>query len=720
MEAGASHKTRSAPDTSTQSAARFFNRELSWLEFNQRVLDEATDPTTPLLERVRFLAITSTNLDEFYMVRVGGLQALRDQGHTLTDPAGMTPEQQLQAIAARCRQMVGDQYRCFLEELEPRLEREQIRRIRLEAVTEQHRATIEQLYGEEIAAVYTPMAVEGPNDFPLLVALALNLCLRLSPTQGDVNPRYALIPLGRSPLRFLSLPATTGYNYILLEDAIQLLAPKLFPGYQIEECAVFRITRNADLAIQEDQASDLLEEMQEVLDARKVSPCVRLEIAASASNVLCGFLQDCLGVRNEDVVRIPGPLDLGAFHRLVELPGFDHLKYPPWPPKPSPLIDPRLSMFDNIARRPLLLHHPYESFEPIVRLLEEAADDPHVLAIKQTLYRTSRESPIVAALQRAAKNGKRVTAIVELKARFDEERNIEWARSLEQASVQVIYGIKGLKTHAKLCIIVRREPQGIQRYVHFGTGNYNELTARLYSDISYLTADEELAAEASSFFNAICGYSQPPEFHRLQAAPLGLREKLLEMIDGEIQRVRQGQKGLIMAKLNSLVDAEIIEALYRASQAGVKVRLNVRGICCLRPGIAGLSDNITVVSIVDRFLEHARIIYLYHGGDERVFISSADWMPRNFDGRIELLVPVDDAPSRKRLIAILNSYLRDNVKGRLLLPDGSYRRLRPSKKKPAWRSQERLYEEACQAIRLMEKTRRVTFEPYRAEDHPPS
>jgi polyphosphate kinase len=371
-------------------------------------------------------------------------------------------------------------------------------------------------------------------------------------------------------------------------------------------------------------------------------------------------------------------------------------------------------MFDTIARRDILLHHPYESFEPVVRLVEEAADDPDVLAIKQTLYRTSRNSPVVAALCRAAEKGKHVTAIVELKARFDEERNIEWARNLEQASVQVIYGVKGLKTHAKLCIIVRREPHGIQRYVHFGTGNYNEITARIYGDVSYFTNDEELGADATSFFNAVSGYSQPQQFRKIEAAPMGLRDRLLEMIEIETQRKQQGQKAYIAAKLNSLVDSRIIDALYTASQAGVRIQLNVRGICCLRPGVPELSENITVVSIVDRFLEHSRIIYFYHGGDERVFISSADWMPRNLDRRVELLVPVEDAASRRRLISILDVYFRDNVKGRVLRQDGTYDRVRAKRKAKKVRCQELFYEEACDALKRAEQSRRTTFEPYRA------
>jgi polyphosphate kinase len=398
---------------------------------------------------------------------------------------------------------------------------------------------------------------------------------------------------------------------------------------------------------------------------------------------------------------------------LADLPGFESLKYEQWPPQPSPEIEPGAKMFDILARRDVLLYHPYESFEPVLRLIEEAAADPDVLAIKQILYRTSRSSPIVAALARAAQRGKYVTVIVELKARFDEARNIEWARNLEENGVQVIYGVKGLKAHAKTCIIVRREPHGVVRYCHFGTGNYNEITARLYSDASLLTSSEELGADAVTFFNAITGYSQPQRYRKIEAAPTGLRQRLLELIEGETHRCQQGQKAFIDAKINSLVDQEIISALYAASQAGVPIRLNIRGVCCLRPGVAALSENISVVSIVDRYLEHSRILHFHHGGDELVFISSADWMPRNLDRRIELLVPVEDHAAKSRLIAILETYFEDNVKARVLQPDGSYARAKPGRKRRR-RSQEMLYEDACQRVREAEQTHTTNFEPHRA------
>ncbi|MFM7842643.1 MAG: polyphosphate kinase 1, partial [Planctomycetota bacterium] len=468
-----------------------------------------------------------------------------------------------------------------------------------------------------------------------------------------------------------------------------------------------------DLSFREDQAADLLVGMTELLTRRRQGDSVRLEIAANCSSATLEFLQSVLMLAERDLFLIPGPMELSTLSSLCDLKGFDSLRYEPWPPLPSPDIDPKIDIFQALNQQDILLHHPYESFDPVVRLIETAADDPDVLAIKQILYRTSRNSPIVAALARAARRGKQVTAIVELKARFDEARNITWAKNLAQDDVQVIYGVKGLKTHAKLCIVVRREPHGIQRYVHFGTGNYNEITSRIYSDISLMTCNEELGADASSFFNAITGYTQPQNLTKLAAAPLGLRSRLMELILGETERKRQGQKAQITAKLNSLFDPEIIEALYQASQAGVKVRLNVRGICCLRPGVPGLSENISVVSIVDRFLEHARILYFYHGGDERLFISSADWMPRNLDRRVELLVPIEAPLAKQRLVSILDYYFQDNEKARQLQSDGNYQRVKASKRK-SFRSQERLYQDLAQAAAQAEQMRRVVFEPHRA------
>lgn len=701
--------------TDTSTPTKYFNRELSWLEFNQRVLAEALDASVPLLERLKFLAITASNLDEFFMVRVGSLQMLLAQGITKPDPAGLTPEQQLQAVSTRTHHMTVEQYTCFLNDLEPKLTEAGLRRRRAADLAPRQSKLVEQLCDDELSSVLTPMAVTSAEDFPLLANQTLNVCVRLEPAAGDEKKasRFAIIPFSKLTSRFVSLPADNGYEFMLLEDVIALHVAKFFPGEPVVECVPFRITRNADLSLREDLAFDLLAEMEEVLEARRTGACVRLEVSDCVTTQLLAFLQDALKIVNEAVFVVPGPLDLSAFMQLTDRSGFDHLRYESWPPQPSPSVDLGSSMFQVLQRQDLMLVHPYESFEPVLRLLEEAADDPNVLAIKQVLYRTSRNSPIVAALQRAAEKGKYVTVIVELKARFDEARNIEWAKSLELAGAQVIYGIKGLKTHAKCLVIVRREPQGIVRYVHFGTGNYNETTARLYSDVSFMTSNEELGADATSFFNAITGYSQPMKFRRIEMAPLGLRPKLLEMIEAETQRKQHGQKAVILAKLNSLVDPKIIDALYAASQAGVKIKLNIRGICCLRPGVKGLSENISVVSVVDRFLEHGRVMFFYHGGDERVFISSADWMPRNLDRRVELLVPIDDRALRTRLISLLETYFDDNVKARRLHSDGSYSRVKQGKNSPH-RAQEVLFRETCEIGRLAENSRRTVFEPHRA------
>ncbi|HXY33884.1 MAG TPA: polyphosphate kinase 1 [Planctomycetaceae bacterium] len=699
------------------TSSRYLNRELSWLEFNQGVLDEAHDATVPVLERLKFLAISASNLDEFFMVRVGGLKLVEHQENPPADPAGMSVREQLDAIAARVHRMTGDQYRCFLEEIEPQLAQAGVRRLNAPDLNERQKQVVDQFFNDEVASVLTPMAIDPASEFPLLPHQVLHMAVRLLPPEGETKPRFAIIPLGRSLGRFVTLPSDRGYCYILLEDIVAAEVEHFFPGEGVVHCAPFRITRNADIAVRDDLVHDLLQEIEEVLDERKLGNCVRLEIATSADAETVAFLRKTLGVDEGETYALAGPLDLAGFMRLSDLQGFDNLKYEPWPPRISPDVDLGAGMFNVIARRDILLLHPYDSFEPVVRLLEEAAEDPDVLAIKQTLYRTSRNSPIVAALERAAERGKYVTAVIELRARFDEARNIEWARNLERAGVQVIYGVKGLKTHAKICIIVRREPYGIVRYVHFGTGNYNEITARLYSDVSLMTCNEEFGADAIAFFNAITGFSQPQRFRKIDAAPLGLRERIIEMIDAETDRQNHGQKARIIAKLNSLVDPEIIEALYRASNAGVEIKLNVRGVCCLRPGVPKLSEHISVVSIIDRFLEHSRILYFHHGGDRRIFISSADWMPRNLDRRVELLVPVEDHALKERLLQTLKAYFRDDVKSRRLLPDGRYKRLTPSAKRPPTRVQEVLYRRVCDAALIAEQSQRTVFEPHQAPDN---
>jgi polyphosphate kinase len=691
---------------------RFFNRELSWLAFNRRVLNEARDPSVPLLERLKFLAITGSNLNEFFMVRVGGLQMLLAAGKRKPDPSGMTPGRQLGAIAGETRRMVEEQYACLARELEPGLREQGIARVRAADLTERQRRHLDAVFESEIYPVMTPMALDGAR-FPLLQNLALYVLVRLAPADGAPagKARAALLPLGSGTPRFVRLPSEAGYAYMLLEDVVELYASRFFPEAAVLDYVPFRITRNADMAVREDMAADLLSGMEDVLAARRTSDCVRLEIDRRASRAAQAVLVRWLGVRRDALYRVAGPLALEDFMTVATLSGFDAMHYVPWPSHPSPAVDPRRGIFETVAEKDVLLYHPYESFDPVRRLVEEAADDPDVLAVKQILYRTSRNSPIVAALRRAAQNGKAVTALVELKARFDEARNIRWARDLETAGVQVIYGVKGYKTHAKLCIVVRREQRGIVRYLHFGTGNYNEVTARLYGDISYLTCDPELGADASTFFNMVAGYSQPQALRRLCAAPMSLRTEVLALIRGEIQRRRQGQKAAIRAKMNSLADPAIIEALYAASQAGVEIRLNIRGICCLRPGVPGLSETIEVTSIVDRYLEHARIFYFHQGGDPRVFISSADWMPRNLDKRIELMTPVDDPVCRKQVCRALDIHLADTERASVLQPDGAYVR-RPAGRKRR-RSQAELQDAAQKRAAAQQRNRRTVFEQHR-------
>lgn len=694
---------------------QFINRELSWLEFNQRVLNEAFDETVPLLERLNFLSITASNLDEFFMVRVGSLELLVEDGVVKTDPSGLTPAEQLQSVSARTRQMVKDQYSCYMEKLAPALTAAGIRMARNEELTDEQSRHLERFFNEEIFPVLTPMAIDTGAGFPMLTNLKLNIAVRLKPDDPEQKPAFAVIPLGSGLKRLIALPSESGYCYVLVENIVHRFIDRFFPGKAIAESLTFRITRHADFDIRDEMSTDFLSEMEQLVDKRKEGRCIRLETDRPGSKTLLNYLARALKVREECLFEAPGPLNLVDFRELVSLEGFQSLKYEPWEPQVLPDLDPKKSIFDEM-KRDILLCHPYDTFDPVVRLLQEAADDRDVLAIKQTLYRTSQNSPIVRALQRAAERGKYVTVIVELKARFDEERNIEWAKALEKSGVQVIYGVRGLKTHAKICIVVRREPQGIVRYLHFGTGNYNERTARIYTDIGLMTRNEDLGADASSFFNAITGYSEPQKFLKLYSAPIGLREKLLSLISSETERKKQGGKAMISAKMNSLVDLDIIKALYEASRAGVKIRLNVRGICCLRPGVKDLSENITVVSIVDRFLEHGRIFYFYEGGAESVFISSADWMPRNLDRRVELMVPVEDKACKARVIGILEACFKDTAKSSRLLSDGSYERLATPGKRKEFRCQEFLHEEACRHVEEAKQAPTV-FEPLKPPEN---
>ncbi|MDP8217739.1 MAG: polyphosphate kinase 1 [Candidatus Theseobacter exili] len=692
---------------------QYFNRELSWLEFNQRVLDQALDISLPLLERLKFIAITASNLDEFFMVRVGGLQIISEEKLSVKDPSGMTPLQQLNAISKRIKSMVELMHKCYTDDIERKLSTAGIRRVKQNELNEYQSQHIEYVFENEIFPVLSPIAIKDIENPPLFKNQILNLCVRLKNNKSNQNnTQYAVIPIGKILDRFITLPSDGGYQFMFIEDVVKIFVHRFFTGSKILECVPFRITRNADLSAREDLSLNMLSEMERIILARKRSHCVRLEIAEGYTKTLLLFISKVFCIKSENIYIVNGPLALSSFFSITEVEGFDSLKLENWPSQASPQIDSRKTMFEMLSSKNILLFHPYENFDPVVRLIEEAADDENVIALKQILYRTSRNSPVVRALSRAAQKGKYVTVVVELKARFDEERNIEWAKELEDAGVQVIYGIKNLKTHGKICLIIRRETHGVKRYIHFGTGNYNEITAKLYSDISYMTSDEDLGADASTFFNAITGYSHPQKFRKIEIAPIRLREAIIELIESETERKKQGQKAIIMAKLNSLVDRDVIDSLYKASSAGVKIRLNIRGICCLKPGIPGLSENISIISIVDRFLEHSRIMYFYQGGQEKVYISSADWMPRNLDKRVELLIPVEDSACAKRLKKILEICFQDNVNAWKLQKSGHYIRL-TFKNKNRFRSQEEFYKLACEKDKQQKEMHQIIFEPHK-------
>ncbi len=692
--------------------ARFINRELSWLEFNQRVLEEAADPAVPLLERVNFLAIAASNLDEFFMVRIGGLKLMREAGITAPDPAGMRPAEQLVAAQQRAGRMIADIASRYRTTIGPAMATEAgLRAVKANTLTPAQRQALETVFRNQIFPALTPTAIHDGHPFPLLNNLTLYLLVMLAPAPRKRIVRFALIPIPASLPRFVPLPDTNArQTFLLIEDVIATFADSFFPGQILLECTAVRTTRNADVHVDETYAADLAHAMRTVLRRRKTSGCVRLETAANASAEVIDWLKTHLAIADTDVIRVDAPLQIQDLRCFYNQDGLDHLRYPAWPPQQNPLLDPTRRMFDIITNRDVIHSVPYERFDPVIRLIEEAANDPDVLAIKQVLYRTSSESPIIEALRLAARRGKAVTVLIELKARFDEANNMEWAARLERNGVQVVYGIKDLKTHAKICMIVRREVEGIVRYLHFGTGNYNPKTATLYTDVGLFTRNDDLGIDASAFFNAVCGFSEPQPQRKLAQAPIDLRERLLDLIHAETRRREQGHKAGIMAKMNALVDPEIIEALYLASCAGVRIDLIVRGVCCLRPGVPGMSENIRVVSIVDRFLEHSRIFSFYHGGSRQVFISSADWMPRNLSRRIELMIPVEDRLCRNRLIEMLNTCLADSCKGRQMQPDGTYtRHAHPS---PATRAQEKQYLAACRDVTVLRQAKRTKFEPH--------
>ncbi len=713
--------------SNSSKKSSYINRELSWLQFNSRVLEEAVCPSNPLLERGKFLAITASNLDEFVMVRVGGLILVAQSESGATDPTGMTAEQQLVEIRKQIHDLNDRQDECRAE-IDRLLAEQKIRRLRPEDLNDFQRKFLRKNFDDEVVSTISAVSIvedaeaEQSSHLSQMTGARLCVCIRIKNIpnalvhQTTGPERFVTVTLGSTLNRIVEVPTDDDtYCYILLEDLVATFIDSLIPGEEILDIAPFRITRNADVSFDEDGVADLLVGMQKMIQAREHGPCVRLEVSNDISDQTLDFLRRNIAVHKNDVYRINGPIDLSYYFSISGINGFNHLKDKPWPPLPSTEFHSDQCPFEIIASADRMLYHPYQEYDPVVDFIRHAAEDPDVIAIKQTLYRTSKNSEIVQALINAANNGKHVTVIVELKARFDEERNIQWARKMELAGVDVIYGVRGLKTHAKICIVVRKEPSGIQRYVHFATGNYNESTANLYSDVSYFTRDDQLGIDSIHFFNAITGLSIPQPFSKLAAAPINLREKFLELIQVETENANGSIGGGINAKLNSLVDPEIIDALYKASQAGVKIRLNVRGICCLRPGVKGLSENIKVISVVDRLLEHARIYEFHQNGVGRIFISSADWMGRNLDRRVELLVPIDDKKCKARLSNILQTYFRDNVKSRKLMNDGSYRPVKRSKKEEPFRCQEHLYNNAHEMFTAFTNPRTTVFKPRRGE-----
>jgi polyphosphate kinase len=689
----------------------FINRELSWLAFDGRVLEEAMDAATPLLDRLKFAIIVSSNLDEFFMVRVAGLKHAVDEGDAAPDLAGLTPRQQLHVISERAHEMVDMLGRTLVEEILPALAEQGLRILPLASLEPQQRVFLTRYFRAEVLPALTPLAIDVSRPFPRLSNLSLNLALLMAPAEGETQPRLAVVQVPSGLRRLVRPIGGDPSTYVLLEEIVRAELPTIFPGQAILESAAFRIVRDAEMELDEEGGRDYLEAVEEELRKRRSNRVVRLEVESGAGDTLLGVLVQRLGLEVPDVYPVRGPLDLRALQSLVELPALEALREPALRPLPAVDAAELEDVFATVRQRDVLLHLPYDSFEPVIAFVSRAADDPDVLAIKQTLYRTSGDSPVVQALRRAAENGKQVTVLVELMARFDEQSNIRWARSLEESGAHVIYGIRGYKTHAKICLVVRRGRQGIERYVHLGTGNYNERTARLYTDFGLMTADPAIGEDASAFFNALTGYSDPPRMKKLVMAPTGLRERILKLIEREQRRAEEGQAAEIRAKMNSLVDEEIIRALYEASRVGVVIRLNVRGICCLRPGLKGVSDTIEVVSIVDRFLEHARVFYFRNGGDEEVYLGSADWMPRNLDRRIELLFPVESTEARRRVLESLEAMFLDNAKGRRLMPDGAYRRKRPPRGEEPFRAQMRLYRQAERALAARSRSDAVVFEP---------
>lgn len=702
-------------DKNFRNPAYYTNRELSWIQFDERILSEARDKSIPLFERLKFLSITASNLDEFFMVRVASLEDMVHAGYDKKDLSGMTPKEQLEALSTAIHKLVELQYSTYNRSLLPQLELNGLHVIRKhEELLETDAAFVDSYFEDNVYPVLTPMAVDSSRPFPLIRNKSLNICALIRKKNSDESPDFATVQVPSVLSRIVELPSDgTTRKVILLEEIIERNIQKLFLNYDIICAFPFRVMRNADLAIEEDEAEDLLKEIEKQLKKRQRGDAIRLEVEAGIEKKLLKILRKELGIDEQNIYAIDGPLDLTFLMKMYGLNGFQHLKAPNYEPQPVPRLTADCNIFEEIQKGDILLHHPYQTFSPVVEFIRQASKDPEVLAIKQTLYRVSGNSPIIAALAQAADNGKQVTVLVELKARFDEENNIVWAKKLEQAGCHVIYGLVGLKTHSKITLVVRREEDGIRRYVHLGTGNYNDATAKLYTDVGLLTCSEPIGEDATAVFNMLSGYSEPLKWNKLSLAPLWLKNRFLYLIDREKNYALEGRPARIIAKMNSLCDPDIMEALYAASAAGVKIDLIVRGICCLKVGIPGVSENITVRSLVGNFLEHARIFYFENDEHYEMYCASADWMPRNLDRRVEILFPVEEPTLKEELLHILQNQLRDTLKAQILQPDGNYERV-DKRGKESYSAQEGFCQEAIAKAREGEEepiTVRRTFIP---------
>ncbi|MBQ4271292.1 MAG: RNA degradosome polyphosphate kinase [Clostridiales bacterium] len=718
-------KKVSAPKAKTvDKDTRFFNRELSWLEFNDRILHEARDTKNPLLERLNFLSITASNLDEFYIVRVASLRDMESVNFEEKDIAGMTVSEQLLNIDIKTRSSMALMYSTYNRSLVPALRQEKINLCNYEDLSEDHKKDADTYFANVLYPIITPMAVDSSRPFPLIYNRMLNMCVMLDgegslllPNRKDEDEsvNYATLQIPNVVPRVYMIKGDGEFFFVPIEQIIKANLDMLFDGQTVLASGCYRVMRNADLDIDEDEAEDLLKEIEEQVRKRRYGEIIRLEVEDDIDSDLLDFITGELSIKKKDIFCVNGPIDLTFLSKInsaLGKDGFKSLRYPAHTPASAAMFDGTYdNIFDQIREKDRIVHHPYESFEPVLEFVRQAATDPNVLAIKQTLYRVSPQSPIISSLLEAARNGKQVMVLVELKARFDEQNNINWAKVLENAGCHVIYGLVGLKTHSKITLVVRKEEDGIRRYLHLATGNYNDITAKIYTDMGMFTASETFGEDASEFFNMLSGFSIPRTWNRLIPAPIWLKDYFVAKIRREAENALNGKEARIIAKINSLVDGTVIRELYKASEAGVKIDLIVRGICCLRAGVPGMSSNITVRSITGRFLEHSRIFYFYNEGYEDIYLASADWMPRNLDRRVELMFPVEDPDCRRRVMEVLEVELNDTIRAHYLSEDGTYHKL-DLRGKIKLDSQEKLIELANEAVRSRElENENMEFEP---------